>query len=289
MAFRQFGGKNYAKKNNIVRNFYTTSDNLLLNNVSSYMPSPNTLMDSSNNILLHNPSGRVSVLNADNLIADILSTDAFISSLSSTGTNGGDGPTGPTGPQGIQGPTGSQGIQGPTGDQGTQGSTGSQGIQGPTGDQGTQGPTGTQGTQGIQGIQGPTGSDYWQYQSTGTLSYPNNISVNSISLNNTSNKPLTFYTSTDSNGNTILITDKLIQIPAIPIPGFDATDVILNNKLLTLSNYDVCNFLVQSKTTNEIYSIDSLYLSGYFNALLAYGLNNDSGLRNIFKHALSKS
>jgi len=46
---------------------------------------------------------------------------------------------------------------------------------------------------------------------------------------------------------------------------------------------------VQSKTTNEIYSIDSLYLSGYFNALLAYGLNNDSGLRNIFKHALSKS
>jgi hypothetical protein len=106
MAFRQFGGKNYAKKNNIVRNFYTSSDNLLLNNVSSYMPSPDTLLDSSYNILLHNPSGRVSVLNANNLIADILSTDAFISSLSSTGTNGGDGPTGPTG---IQGPTGPQG------------------------------------------------------------------------------------------------------------------------------------------------------------------------------------
>jgi hypothetical protein len=95
------------------------------------------------------------------------SSDLYINSEHTTGSEGYSllqttfAPSGSTGPQGATGATGTQGATGVTGPQGStgfQGSTGVTGDQGSTGPQGATGATGSQGSTGVIGTTGATGA-----------------------------------------------------------------------------------------------------------------------------------
>ena len=166
MAFRKFGGLNYAATNNIVRNHFSNNDNPTISN---------QLGDINSKIVCasHLDMSLNSILN----ISTLYFSDGTVQTTAYTG-GGGVGPqgpqgnpgsvgrTGPAGPTGLQGstgpagPTGLQGSTGPagqTGSQGSQGNHGYQGYQGDMGPTGLQGSTGSQGTQGYQGYQGDIG------------------------------------------------------------------------------------------------------------------------------------
>ena len=113
MAFRRYGGLNYAARSNIISNKYTTTDNLTVKCATN---TGDTGCGGSDNINIY---GNVTV---DNIYSGTSGSGA-------TGSTGATGPQGPTGPQGAQGATGS-------------GSTGAQGATGPQGAQGAPGPSG---------------------------------------------------------------------------------------------------------------------------------------------------
>jgi hypothetical protein len=139
MAFRRYGGLNYAATNNIIRNHYQTSDNFSISDILGQYNSKivsESHLDMSGNSLLN------------------VETIYFMNGTSLS--------TSPT-----IGQTGSQGAQGQTGLPGSQGQTGAQGARGITGSQGQQGITGSQGQQGITGTTGPSGTTipvYWMGQ-----------------------------------------------------------------------------------------------------------------------------
>ena len=133
MAFRKYGGINYAPTNNIIKNKFSTSENLDI-------------------------TGQLGQIDSTIIVKSCLDIQAG-PNCSFTGSNGSQGSTGSTGSTGSQGPTGSEG---PVGDMGPQGDTG------PTGaDSFVTGPTGSEGPTGDIGPTGPTGSDSFVTGPTG--------------------------------------------------------------------------------------------------------------------------
>jgi hypothetical protein len=104
MAFRRYGGLNYAATNNIIRNHYQTSDNFSISDILGQYNSKvvsESHMDMSGNSLLN------------------VETIYFMN-----GTSLSSSPTiGQTGTQGAQGQTGAQGARGITGTTGPSGTT----------------------------------------------------------------------------------------------------------------------------------------------------------------------
>ena len=181
MAFRKYGGLNYAATNNIIRNHYQTSDNFSISDVLGQYNSKivsESHLDMSGNSLLN--------------VETIYFMDGTSLSTSPTiGQTGTQGAQGQTGSQGAQGQTGAQGITGSQGQQGqtgTQGQTGAQGLDGLTGQQGITGPQGQQGQTGSQGQPGTTSvvisipnfQTSWINSSSGI---PNTTNLNSLALN----------------------------------------------------------------------------------------------------------
>ena len=195
MAFRQYGGINYASKNNIISNNYTTTDNLTVTNQvgqpdsqinfqSDIYTQGNVCIgvepaNAPNNAAL-NVNGNIQILplgpydypgNNGIYFADgtfLYSANEITGptgAQGSQGTPGGDtGPVGPVGPTGAQGNIGPQGLKGNVGDQGSRGDTGAVGAVGPTGAVGVVGPT------GFVGPQGPVGgvvTDIWTATTNG--------------------------------------------------------------------------------------------------------------------------
>ena len=122
MSFRKYGGIDYSERNNIVKNNYTTTNNLTV--TDTITPQVTTVKGEPGN----------------------------------PGQQGATGQTGPTGFQGVTGPTGFQGITGPTGVTGRTGPTGVTGRTGPTGQTGPTGFQGVTGPTGIPGIPGTNGA-----------------------------------------------------------------------------------------------------------------------------------
>jgi hypothetical protein len=164
MAFRKFGGLNYAATNNIVRNHFSNNDNPTISNqlgdINSKIVCASHLDMSLNSIL------NISALYfSDGTVQTTAYTGGGgVGPQGPQGNPGSVGPTGPAGPTGLQGstgpagPTGLQGSTGPVGPTGSQGNQGTQGSQGNQGSQGSQGNQGNQGYQGSQGYQGDIGS-----------------------------------------------------------------------------------------------------------------------------------
>ena len=139
MAFRKYGGINYAPTNNIIKNKFSTSENLDI-------------------------TGQLGQSNSSIIVKSCLNIQAG-PNCSFTGSNGSQGNTGYTGYTGPQGDTGPQGNTGPTGYEGPVGDVGPIGDTGPTGaDSFVTGPTGYTGDIGHTG---PTGSDSFVTGPTG--------------------------------------------------------------------------------------------------------------------------
>ena len=132
MAFRRFGGIEYAPTNNIVHAEYANNSNI---NITTQSGLPNTKELFDSHIDMHQNS----ILN----VGCIYFNDGSSLCSGSGNQEGVTGPTGPQGPTGATGPAGS-GETGPTGSTGPQGPTGpaGSGETGPTGSTGPQGPTG---------------------------------------------------------------------------------------------------------------------------------------------------
>ena len=136
MSFRQFGGKTYSAKNNIISNHYSVSNNLM---VTDNIGQPNSYINSLNDLdVCGNITAKYMFLSSgtnyateDNAIMPKSYIDSTVNS-------------GPTGPIGATGPTGSIGFTGPTGATGPTGSIGFTGSAGVTGTIGPTGPTGPQ-------------------------------------------------------------------------------------------------------------------------------------------------
>ena len=203
MSFRQYGGKNYAAKNNIVNSNYNTSNNLY---ITSSVGQTNSIAIFDSEILVNGniiiaPTGPTgSTMNNGIYFPD----GSFQNTAQNNIINNG-GPQGPQGPQGFTGP---QGIQGVKGSQGPQGFTGSQGSKGFTGSQGPQGPPG----------QNTSGSSYWE--SSGNSIYNINSGNVGIGTNNpqytldisgnaniTSNPPIITINNVNNNSVTKSITN----------------------------------------------------------------------------------
>jgi hypothetical protein len=178
MAFRKYGGLNYAANNNIVRNQYSNTEKPQVTNVLGQINSKivsASHIDMSANSLLNveciyfydgttlctaagGGSGSQGAQGAQGAPGGSTGAQGATGTKGPTGDSGGS--TGAQGPQGPDGLTGAQGLQGPdglTGAQGPDGLTGAQGLQGPDGLTGAQGPDGLTGAQGATGTKGPTG------------------------------------------------------------------------------------------------------------------------------------
>jgi len=156
MSFRRYGGTDYASANNIIKNFVTTTSNLL---VTSQVGEPNSKikveseLDVINNVNIANNldvSGNSWVggnfdVSGNELIAGnvLIYGNLVIDGTISVGGFTGSVLGGATGPQGQTGMTGTQGPQGQTGMTGAQGPTGTNGTNGTNGPTGSTGPTGT--------------------------------------------------------------------------------------------------------------------------------------------------
>ena len=127
MAFRKYGGINYAPTNNIIKNKFSTSENLDI-------------------------TGQLGQSDSSIIVKSCLNIQAG-PNCSFTGSNGSQGNTGYTG---YTGPTG---YEGPVGDVGPIGDTGPTGadsvVTGPTGYTGPIGPQGLGGTASNTGATGP--------------------------------------------------------------------------------------------------------------------------------------
>ena len=136
MSFRKYGGIDYSAKNNIIKNNYTTTNNLIVTDESNLQNSSTT----------SGPSGPNGVTGPTGL----------------QGIPGLPGVTGLPYLPGVTGPTGLPGVTGPTG------LTGLHGLPGVTGPHGIPGVTGHQGVTGPHGVTGPPGTsnsgnstNYW--------------------------------------------------------------------------------------------------------------------------------
>ena len=155
MSFRQFGGLQYAARNNIVSSNYNTNNNLqVTQNVGQSSSYINCLSDLSGNFIgnfFGDLSGNIVGGNTGDLLyQSSADTTSFLTPgnsgyvLTSNGTS-----NVPSWQQVNTGPTGHMGPTGPTGSMGSNGSTGSTG------------PTGPTGHIGHTGSIGPTGSTQW--------------------------------------------------------------------------------------------------------------------------------
>lgn len=114
MSFRQFGGKTYSAKNNIISNNYASSNNLT---ITENIGQTNSHINSLSNLDI---SGSVTATymflssgNNYSTESNAVMPKSYIDSM--VGMSGTVGPTGPTGTAGTQGSTGPTGMQGPTG------------------------------------------------------------------------------------------------------------------------------------------------------------------------------
>ena len=237
MAFRKYGGLNYAANNNIVRNHYANSDNQQVTNVLGQINSKVTSashLDMSANSLLN--VGCIYFYDGTTQC-----TAGLQGAQGAQGAQGSDGSTGATGSDGAQGhngPTGQQGVQGQDGPTGQQGAQGAQGVTGPTGQQGATGygaqgqngqtgqpgATGQQGAQGVQGNSGSQGS-YWTLDSSNNLY--NNVGNEVDILSNLNVQDMLLYvtnTEVDISGGNLNLTNP-INTTYLTLPNFTASNI----------------------------------------------------------------
>ena len=172
MAFRKYGGINYAPTNNIIKNKFSTSENLDI-------------------------TGQLGQIDSTIIVKSCLDIQAGpnCSFTGSNGSQGSTGSTGYTGPTGSEGPVGDMGPQGDTGPTGADSFvTGPTGSEGPTGDIGPTGPTGSDsfvtGPTGAQGSQGTPGGN-------GLILY----FISNTQLDNVLSGPISFSAITAGNTN----------------------------------------------------------------------------------------
>ena len=203
MSFKQFGGLNYAAKNNIIGNLYSNSIN---SSATNLIGQENSKITSQS----HLDMSANSMVN----IGSLYFMDGSIQSTAAQIEPGSSGPTGPQGSTGSQGPTGSQGTQGTQGVTGPQGQQGQQGVTGPQGTQGVQGVTGSQGPTGQQGVTGPLGSNILDLDNEWT-------GQNTFNINTLNAEPI-IVSSTQPNNITVTGADSINQFPPYTLIKFTA-------------------------------------------------------------------
>lgn len=142
MSFRKYGGIDYSERNNIVKNNYTTTNNLTV--TDTITPQVTTVKGEPGNPGEQGATGPTGSPGAKGDQGNV-------------GKNGNDGKTGPTGTPGEKGGQGGQGSPGKNGDTGPTGPTGTPGTNGTDGKTGATGKNGTDGTPGKNGTDGKTG------------------------------------------------------------------------------------------------------------------------------------